>query len=67
MTDYSPGHIKHHPDTRQVAIRTRHQRPDMAWSVSTSSSGSRHCADDAVQDWDDLYTPPVPDEGDTQP
>ena len=63
MTDYSPGHIKHHPETRQVAIRTRHQRPDMAWSVATSSSGARHCADGDVQDWDDLYTPPPLDEG----
>ena len=63
MTNYSPGHIKHHPDTRQVAIRTRHQRPDMAWSVATSSSGARHSTDADVRDWDDLYTPPPGDEG----
>jgi hypothetical protein len=58
MTNYLAGHVKHHPETHQVAIRTRHQNPDMAWSVATSSSGARHCVDAAVQDWQDLYVPP---------
>jgi hypothetical protein len=63
MTNYLAGHVKHHPETRQVAIRTKHERPDMAWSVATSSSGARHCTDAEVQDWDDLYTPSPLDEG----
>lgn len=61
MSDYQPGHIKHEPDTAQVAIRTIHNFPGMEWSIGTSSAGSRHAATAEVADWADLYTPPAAD------
>lgn len=54
---YQPGHIKHHAETNQVAIRTVHEHPSMEWSVATSAAGSRHANTADVEDWDDLHTP----------
>lgn len=59
MTDYQPGHVKHEPQTRQVAVRTIHDFPGMEWSVATSSAGSRHAPTAEVEAWADLHTPPA--------
>lgn len=48
------GHLKHEPETNQIAIRTIHDHPQMKWCVATSTAGARNAGDDEVADWDDL-------------
>ncbi len=57
MTDYQPGHIKHEPDTDQVAIRTIHDFPGMEWSVATARAGARNAGTPEVEAWPDLVAP----------
>lgn len=63
MTDYPQGHIKHNPETQEVAIRTIFpldqgpQLAGMAWLVATSNSGGRTVGMEAVEGWADLYSP----------
>lgn len=62
---YQAGHLKHRPDTLEVAIRTMFPEDDeqlarMAWLISGPRFGARHATSDQVSDWDDLYTPPAP-------
>lgn len=59
---YYPGHVKHNPDTQQVAIRTIHDFERMEWSVATSYTGSRHAPTSEVEDWEDLFVAPPPPE-----
>jgi hypothetical protein len=54
------GHVKHDPETHQIAIRTIHDHPSMEWSVSTAAAGARHANTSEVQDWDDLHIPGPP-------
>lgn len=55
------GHVKHHAETNQVAIRTAHEHPRMEWSVATATAGARHASTAEVEEWDDLFTP-APDD-----
>lgn len=62
---YETGHVKHNPDTGEVALRTifpTDQGPQlagMAWLVATKNIGARNASNADVADWDDLYEPPV--------
>lgn len=68
------GHIKHNPETGEVALRTifpEDQGPQlagMAWLVATKNIGARNSSSADVADWDDLFVPvadepvaPIPD------
>ena len=63
MTDqptYLPGHVKHDPATKAVAVRTQFPEdvlPDLAWLVATVNLGARNAKTADVADWDDLHTP----------
>lgn len=64
MTDYQAGHLKHRPDTLQVAMRTAFPETDerlaeMAWLLISPRGPARHVSSDKVADWPDLYTPPA--------
>jgi hypothetical protein len=62
---YETGHVKHNPETGEVALRTIFptdqgpQLANMAWLVATKNIGARNASDADVADWDDLYEPPV--------
>ena len=59
------GHVKHNPETGEVALRTifpTDQGPQlaaMAWLVATKNIGARNASDADVADWETLYEPPV--------
>lgn len=61
---YETGHIKHDPETGQVALRTifpEDQGPqlaNMAWLVATKNTGARNANTAEVDGWDDLFVPP---------
>jgi hypothetical protein len=55
---YPAGHLKHEPETNQVAIRTIHDHPQMRWNVATSAAGARNATDEDVEGWDDLTPEP---------
>lgn len=60
---YAAGHLKHNPDTLEVAIRTvfpEETLPDSAWIVATTNKGTYMAPTVKVADWADLYTPPLP-------
>lgn len=61
---YRAGHLKHRPDTLEVALRTAFPEDDeqlarMAWLVTNPRLGARHVSSSEVADWADLYTPPA--------
>jgi hypothetical protein len=59
------GHVKHNPETGEVALRTifpTDQGPQlaaMAWLVATKNMGARNASDADVADWETLYEPPI--------
>lgn len=70
-TVFYAGHIKHNPDTGEVALRTIFpedqgpQMANMAWLVATKNVGARNARSEEVADaaWVDLYVaepPPMP-------
>lgn len=63
MTVYQPGHLKHNPETLEVALRTSFPENDerlarMAWAIVGPRFGAKHASTDQVADWVDLFTPP---------
>lgn len=57
---YAAGHLKHNPDTNEVAIRTVFPEdglPDSTWLVATTNRGAYMVGTSAVDGWDDLHTP----------
>jgi hypothetical protein len=60
---YQAGHIKHNPETGEVALRTifpedqGQQLANMAWLIGTKNIGARNASAADVADWDDLFTP----------
>jgi hypothetical protein len=66
MTVYYTGHVKHNPETREVALRTifpedaGEQFAARAWAISTTNRGTRPATTAMVEDWPDLYVQPAP-------
>lgn len=65
MTEYRQGHIKHNPDTNEVALRTvfGEENPQMArlaWLIATPSMGARNAHTADVEAWADLFVPEQP-------
>ena len=63
---YEIGHIKRNPETQAVAVKTIFSDTDpalsdLAWLMSTISSGAKNLPSSAVLGWDDLYVPPAPE------
>ena len=60
---YETGHIKHNPESGEVALRTifpEDQGPqlaNMAWLVATKNVGARNAPTADVEAWDDLFIP----------
>lgn len=59
MTDYPTGHLKRHPDTGDVAMRTHFPEtiPELArlaWVIVSAVSGARSGSTADVSDWPDL-------------
>lgn len=60
---YQEGHIKHNPETKEVALRTIFPEDqgvnlaNMAWLIATTNSGARTSPTSGVEDWPDLHTP----------
>lgn len=66
-TVYATGHLRHNPETNEVAIRTIFpedqggQMALMTWVVCTTNMGARNAKTDEVTGgaWTDIYTPPA--------
>lgn len=72
---YAEGHVRHNPDTKEVALRTvfsddptNPQLARLAWLVGTTSMGARTVTTEEVETegWVDLVVPtpvsPIPGE-----
>ena len=63
---YQAGHIKRDPVTGDVALRTvfpedqGQQLADLAWLIATQNQGAKTANASVVEDWDDVYEPPLP-------
>lgn len=63
-TEYHTGHVKRHPVSGAVAIRTVHPEehpnslvPSQAWLMATDNFGAHHKSTADVEAWEDLYVP----------
>lgn len=65
-TVYLAGHVKHNPETGEVALRTIFpedqgpQMANMAWLIATKNVGARNAPTSEVGSWADVYTPDAP-------
>ena len=64
---YRAGHVKHNPDTNEVALRTifeddlsNPQMARLAWLISNPTIGARNAFTTDVEAWADLFVPPEP-------
>lgn len=62
--NYRQGHVKHNPDTGEVALRTvfdddptNPQMMRLAWLVSHPTVGARNARTDEIESWPDLFVP----------
>lgn len=58
--DFQAGHVKHNPETGEIALRTSFPEsllPNLAWLVSTLNLGARNARTADVADWADLFIP----------
>lgn len=67
MTVYREGHVRHNPETKEVAVRTTFSEDNpqfarLAWLVATTVMGARNAftADVEGEGWVDLWVPPAP-------
>lgn len=59
---YRTKHVKHNPDTGEIAVRTVFPEDgpmaSRAWQKATINRGGFFVPTSDVESWDDLYVPP---------